>query len=139
MVGTFRPTSDHDLQVGADLSFADTATGANHGSIRASWLDHHYNHARFQPGQTHDLLIAFASDASLSVSVAKLNAINLYESFGSHTQEFHGRAPSVVGSTIAPPDDSTWLVKPIWIVSRHSKDSIVATIHETSFVRQRPN
>lgn len=49
-----------ETYVSADVTFRDATTGEQIlGPIRGSWLDHHYNHARFAPGQKHDLLLAF--------------------------------------------------------------------------------
>ena len=69
VIGRFRSSADHDLHVGASLSFADTTTGDEIvGAARGSWLDHHYNYSRFQPGQTQELLIAFAQDRTLMIA-----------------------------------------------------------------------
>jgi hypothetical protein len=60
------PSGDRVLYVSAALIFSDAATGAELLRIeRGCWLDHHYNHATFAPGETHDLLVAFDAHGRL--------------------------------------------------------------------------
>ena len=55
-----------DTYVSAGVTFRDATMGEQIlEPIRGSWLDHHYNHARFAPGHKHDLLLAFDNGGGL--------------------------------------------------------------------------